>query len=287
MDEQTYAQQVAVAHDADLRARLEAAFNGMAQTSPLANFTCGACEDTEWIFCILLPDGSEIRERRKIRMESEIRGRELMAERVKDWVERCPECFAKLRIAANSQVEQKRNDEKVTLALLAKEYKGRLKQEPDLKDPVPFARAIAEASTLIVGDSGSFKTGVLQYWWNRLLHKRGHEGMLWLTETDLVRSFKKDGGESMLATVRKAQFVFLNECFTREAWLSASGEGSHNQNVTMGMTDFWDFFYSNRQVVIYCDANTSPDERIDPALYARTLRRVGEIFGDGERVIRL
>lgn len=245
---------------------------------------CQLCEDQKdhWVYCIETKGGSIIRGRRIIERASSVDRVDYFTDYAKQWVEKCSACMETARIRSLATKARTRDGNAVSLKMISERYSAKKDAGYEGKDPRALAKVVPSESTLLIGDTGGFKTMVMEFWYNKLLQDFSNR-LIWIKESEIVKASYSDGGHAIIESMRNKTHVFINEAFTYECWIGANNmkDGYTQANLVMAFRDIWDYLYTNRQIIVLCDTNMPPESRIKNPDLDSLVRRIDEIFRDG------
>ncbi len=157
---------------------------------------------------------------------------------------------------------------------------------------VDIATIPLEGSKFIIGKSGEHKTLIAKYWHNRIIEKTGYAGnIVWLTEIDLASKLQND--DSYLDYIenlkkRKVTHIFIDDILMQQAWKNRGTPGHYSQRLYLGMWNFWDWIYQNKnRLTVVATSNYEPKVALENEKeFEPFFRRFDEIFGKKDKWIR-
>lgn len=247
-------------------------------------YKCHDCRDMLWLDVVVTEDGEKITDQNKA-WEFAAKTPEAVKRRYCVPCESCASAAVKEAIHERGQF---RDGEYVDLKLITK-YWGKKKDKDSLVDPIPIAKKLPEGSVLLYGETGRFKTMILQYWYNRILAiKMGDPSrMHWIHENQITHLAQNDACLSLIDELRSrdVEHFFYDEFLYPINWRSREKGGHYSDMVSRGFMNLFEFFSSNKSTIkVYASGNYKPQDVLKDVESEPLLRRQLEVFNSGEGV---
>ena len=262
----------------------------LARSLPPTQYQCSDCEDSGFVFVGEFRDGTKTRTRKMYHKYLIDSGKRISEIVQGYYVEPCTNCEKEEEDRFFHAKSRKRNEIPVKLELIETKLSD-ISLSRFKVDPIKTARAIPQASTILVGDTGRFKTLIAEYWFNRLLHenfKKSSE-LIWLTENEIFFQAREDNCRILIKRLKKKKIIFIDELFFPAHWQGMETEEklNHNRKLEMeGFHDLIEWLYINQEsLLVVATSNYTPEEAVKSERYTMLLRRIDEIFrGEAGRI---
>lgn len=248
---------------------------------------CKHCRDLHWSDVVVTHDGIKITDPD---LAWEIRT--LEPEKVaRSYVVECVPCKKRYVQDVVHERGQYRDGVYVDQKLIAQYWSKRKKKE-DFSDPLLLAKNVPTGSVLIYGETGRYKTLVLQYWYNRKLNDAAGDPtqMNWLHENQLVQMFQNDAGFGLIDELkaRKVRHFFLDELLYPVNWRSREKQGHFSDMVQRGFMNFFDYACNAKgSFNVYATSNFKPEDVLKEPESEPLLRRIIETFSAGSGKVKV
>lgn len=254
--------------------------------APKRQYKCYKCRDMLWLDVVVTEDGEKITDQNKA-WEFAAKTPEAVKHRYCVPCENCASAAVKEAIHERGQF---RDGEYVDLKLISKYWGKKSDKERDaLIDPIPVARKLPTGSVLLYGETGRFKTMILQYWYNRTLAASMGDPsrMHWIHENQITHLAQNDACLSLIDELRArdVEHFFYDEFLYPINWRSREKGGHYSDMVSRGFMNLFEFFSSNKSTIkVYASGNYKPQDVLKDVESEPLLRRQLEVFNSGEGV---
>jgi len=248
---------------------------------------CALCKDHKWIDVAITFDEQIIEDQDLIWL---LRAQDPL-KIARSYCKRCPKCALRYEKERVHEFGRRRDSEYVDMKLIQK-YWSKKKDKGAYTDPVQFAKEPPTGSILLHGETGRFKTLILEYWFNRKLDAENGDVscMHWIHENHLVQMFQSDAGLSLIEELksRKVKHFFYDEFLYPVNWRSREKAGHYSDMVARGFMSLFNYACDNkREFSIYASSNQVPHDVLKEPEVEPLLRRIVETFGAGAGIVKV
>ncbi len=243
-----------------------------------ADFTCDQCEDSDYAQACITKDYYFVQGYPAYK--EVLRNRNVLFE----WASRCRSCQDKAKSnRANLQLIKEADDTLIDIEIIKRYYKG-----SNLNGLIDLANKIPQKSLLMIGPTGTFKTTIMQIWYNSLVQVMQKGTVVFLQEYDLVRSLQS-GDFSIINKLEQIEILFLDDLFLPQDWDNL-GKSAYSESMLLyqGLYTFFDVLYQQRKrIQVIASTNRKPKEVIVEEKWQNLLRRISDIFDHGKGYLKM
>lgn len=209
-------------------------------------------------------------------------------------VVRCTECWPKFVRKVEMKHAICRSGEEVDYGYIKKLVKANKAKAKLKTDPLKVALRKLDKPCFMYGETGHFKTVILEYWYNKSLHKLHGvtESLFYTTENKMILGFMKEGehGEGN-SLIKEWEDRFVTKIFIDELFVPGNydaREGHYAQKIRRGFINVFDWMYRNQAIVlVFGTSNYLPEEVLKAEEQQPVIRRFDDAFGGLENRVHM